>query len=252
MSQSRLNTNPVPGVGTDVPPAPMQQPGGGHPPPASQDLVLSWEAAMGRAEQGAASAGVPCSAVEAASAPGNEWSPMNPTGAPVGAGDAAPAQGAAGGTSAMPTSTASDPQAQAKPGLAGDGAAHMSPEELLQRQWDRIAMGLEPGAAAPDIAFDEALSGGLADAAEGQAGVSLAQPVTLAQPVALGWQSLPANERPVTDGMTVDELVTERHVQEERQDEQAHEAGDAVAAEQVRLAEINTPETLPERTIESV
>ncbi|NIM42006.1 MAG: hypothetical protein GTN86_12630 [Xanthomonadales bacterium] len=252
MSQPKLNTNPVPGVGTDVPPAPMQAPGGGHPPPASQDQVLSWEAAMGRAEQGAAPSGMPCSPAEAAGATGNEWSPMNPNGAPVAAGDAPGAQGAAGAPSALPASAAADVQAQALPGAVGQGGTHMSPEELLQRQWDRIAMGLEPGAAAPTGAFDDALSGGLATGDEGLADVNLAQPVTLAQPIALGWQSLPVSERPVTEGMTVDELVTERHVEEERHDERAHEAGDAVAAEQARLAEVNTPETLPERTIESV
>ena len=252
MSQSKLNTIPVPGVGADAPPPSMHQTAGGLPPPASQDQVLSWEAALGRAEQGAAPTGMPCTTAEAASAASHEWSPLNPIGVPVVTGDASIGQGVAGALSAMPASTESGMQTQAMSGTMGDGLAHMSPEELLQRRWDRMAMGLEPGAVAPEGDFDSALSGGLASATEGQAGVSLAQPVTLVQPITHGWQSLPVSERPVTDGMTVNELVTERHVEAERRDEQAHEAGDAVAAEQARLAEVNTPETLPERTIESV
>lgn len=248
MSQSKLNTPPVPGVGTDVPPPPMHQPAGGHPPPAARDQVLSWEAAMGRAEQGAAPTGMPCSTTEATGAagtPANEWSPMNPNGTPEAA-EAADTSGAAGAQPAMQAPAEPGAQAEAMPGAMGDRASHMSPEELLQRKWDRIALGLEPGTAPAPGAFDEALSDGPVAGTEAQAGVNLAQPI------ALGWQSLPVSERPVTDGMTVDELVTARHVEEGRSDAQAYEAGEAVAAAQARLAEVNTPETLPERTIESV
>lgn len=253
MSQSTLNTTtPVPAPGADAP-AQLPRQAAGQPAAASQDQVLSWEAALGRAEHGAAHAG----ATPGSSAPtGQEWSPMNPHGAPAG-GEGAAMAGArdtagACGTLQAPTGSGAEAQALVPPGAGAEPSTHMSPEELLQRQWDRIAMGLEPTAAPPGEGLDETAAGGWAAGAEAQPGSGLAQPVTWAQPVAVGWQSLPVNERPVADGMTTDELVSERHVEQERSDDQAYEAQGAVAAEQARLTEVNTPETLPERTIESV
>lgn len=248
MSQSNLNTSAVPAPGTEVLPQTLRA-AASQPPAASQEQVLSWEAALGRAEQGEARPGaVPCASPDTAGAPGQEWSPMNPHGTPAG-GEAAEMAGA---RTSLPTSTEPGVQAQALPAGQGDLPAHMSPEELAQRKWDRMAMGLEPSAALPGEAVDAAAAGEWSESAEAQAGASLAQPVTWVQPMVVGWQSLPVSERPVADGMTTEELVSERHVEQEHADEQAYQANEAVAAEQARLAEVNTPETLPERTIESV
>lgn len=252
MSSSTL---PVPPASTDVPPPPMHQPGGGNPRLASGDQVLSWEAAMGRAEQGEMPVGATANPLldttgtaGTAGATGdpatNEWSPMNPQG---GATACAPGEATA-------SAGAQDPaNAQALSGEWGAGpGGHMSPEELLQRKWDRIAMGLEPGAAPSGGAGEELLAAPLDDAAMAEPAVSLAQPATLLQPLAMGWQGLSPSERPVTDGMTVAEIAVEHHVEASRADAQAYDAAGAIAAEQARLTEVNTPETLPERTIESV
>ena len=259
MSSSPLHTLPVPPTSADVPPQPMHQPVGGNPRLASGDQVLSWEAAMGRAEQGempASGATNPLfdttGAAGTAGANGSVddpatkgWSPMNPQGEPT-----ANAPGEAPINACAQDSA--NAQALSGEGVAGQGG-HLSPEELLQRKWDRIALGLEPGAVPTGGAGQELLSAAsLDDAAMVESGVSLAQPATLLQPIALGWQGLSPSERPVADGMTVGEIATERHVEAARADAQAYDAAGASAAEQARLAEINTPETLPEQTIESV
>lgn len=179
---------------------------------------------------------------------------MNPHGAPPERGEAgamAGAREAAGERASLQETPESGAQARAMPGQGGDLPTHMSPEELLQRKWDRAAMGLEPDASPEGEVFDEA-TGEWTGGAEAQAGACLAQPVTWAQPMAVGWQALPVSERPVADGMTTEELVSETRIERERADDQAYEANGAVAAEQARLTEANTPDTLPERTIESV
>lgn len=249
MSQSKLNTTSVPAPATQAPPPPLRQPGT-TAPEASRDQVLSWEAAMGRAQQGLAPphAG-PRSPGEPAEGADAEWSPMNPNGTRTGgeASAMAVAREPDGAGATARDLVGADAQL---PGMPGEPPGRMSPEELLQRQRDRVAMGLEGDGAPLAEGCDDPQA--LLDGLPSQTGSGMAQPVTLAQPVAMGWQSLPVSERPVTDGMTTEELVTERHVERERSDDQAYEANGEVAAEQARLTEANTPDTLPERTIESV
>jgi hypothetical protein len=122
------------------------------------------------------------------------------------------------------------------------GSQPMSNEALLEQQLRCSTQGLEgPGLGADGV--PPLASEGLHN------GVSLVEEPTLLRPLDGGLASLPVEERPVANGLSMAELVTDRHLQMQHDQERYRENGAALIAQQLRLSEANLPDSLPLETL---